>query len=361
MAGKKSKSTTRAQLSRNNFAQGISWKTVVAILGSIAVLIGAIVSGLDFIRYLQEGYQQFLWLALIVIVLIWLIFLWLLVKQRNIYGVLWLAVSLLVGTIIWNGWRSYDQTRKDKVIVLIAQFDGPEETFGIRRQIMEELWKATKAYEDTVIIEGEEVATSSAYARRLGEQTDADLVIWAWYRPTENPNITLHLENLSPSELSTLDESETYRPQASLADLDTFEIQSRLGSETSSLISFTTGYIHYNAGDYNTALERFNSILQADATSPFIPNIGLLYLVANCHSFLGNQAEAIRYYDQVILLRPDTPDAYFNRGIAHAESNHVEEAIQDYSQAIQLRPVYPDAYYNRAYIYDGIGEYELAI
>ena len=47
-------------------SEKFSWKTVFAILGSIAAVVGAIVSGLDFIQYLKAGYQEILWLGVVV-------------------------------------------------------------------------------------------------------------------------------------------------------------------------------------------------------------------------------------------------------------------------------------------------------
>ena len=197
--------------------KGISWTTVFGILGGIAVFIGLIVGGLDFINYLQEGYKPFLQLGIAVLGAIWLTILYLLLKQRNIYALLWLAVTILFGFAIWNGWQAYNKTLDSKVVVLVAQFDGPEKTYGLHDQLMEELYQATTYYKDTLIIDGKEVITAgqgSQYAREIGRKAKADLVIWAWYRPTENPNITIHVENISlTTQIDILQESETYQPQ----------------------------------------------------------------------------------------------------------------------------------------------------
>ena len=125
-------------------ATGISWKAVLAILGSIAVLVSAIVSGMDFINYLREGYQQFLWLGIAMSGIIWLIVLWLLFKQRNVYWMLYLIVTILAGVVVWNGWHSYVQAREDKLVVLIAKFDGPEERYKLRDEILKQLKATTK-------------------------------------------------------------------------------------------------------------------------------------------------------------------------------------------------------------------------
>ena len=97
----KSKQARRAkELTKQRSEQGISWKTVAAILFSITTLASAVVTGLDFINYLREGYQQFLWLGITVLGVIWLIVLWLLLKHRNIYGLLWLTVTVLAAVIV---------------------------------------------------------------------------------------------------------------------------------------------------------------------------------------------------------------------------------------------------------------------
>ena len=96
------------------------------------------------------------------------------------------------------------QENQNKVIVVIAQFDGPEETYGLRNQILEQLNTSLGGDQDIKIIPINEtvtIAQGSDYARQLGKQYQADLVFWGWYRPTENPNLTLHIENLSPANL----------------------------------------------------------------------------------------------------------------------------------------------------------------
>lgn len=161
-------------------ARGISWKTIGGILLSIATLVGALVNGLDFINYVRVGNQDFLWLALIVFGIIWLVILWLLFKQRNVYGILWFAVTIIAGVVIWNGWSTYIQTRETKLVVLITKFDGPEEAFGLLNQIIETLNADFPTEGDVEIETIDEIITpekGSARARELGEKIQADIVI----------------------------------------------------------------------------------------------------------------------------------------------------------------------------------------
>jgi hypothetical protein len=89
-------------------------------------------------------------------------------------------------------------------VVLIAAFEGPEEVYGLRNEIIENLNADFSDDEKIEIVIIDNVITltqGSDYARKLGERRLADVVIWGWYRPTENPNITIHIENLSPEQL----------------------------------------------------------------------------------------------------------------------------------------------------------------
>jgi tetratricopeptide (TPR) repeat protein len=45
----------------------------------------------------------------------------------------------------------------------------------------------------------------------------------------------------------------------------------------------------------------------------------------------------------LIVVLPDSPSLYYNRGIAKRKVNDFSGAIEDYSNAISLRPIFPDA------------------
>ena len=77
--------------------------------------------------------------------------------------------------------------------------------------------------------------------------------------------------------------------------------------------------------------------------------------------------DAIDAFNQAINLNPNTPEAYFNRGIARtvlATRIGVSRAvnpIEDYNEAIRLNPGFADAYYNRALAYLQLNNKEKAI
>ncbi|MCB8749998.1 tetratricopeptide repeat-containing S1 family peptidase [Planktothrix agardhii] len=72
----------------------------------------------------------------------------------------------------------------------------------------------------------------------------------------------------------------------------------------------------------------------------------------------GETWDAIDAFNHAIELDPNTPEAYFNRGIARTllatnigEPTRAPNPIEDYTEAIRLNPGFADAYYNRALAY----------
>jgi tetratricopeptide (TPR) repeat protein len=53
----------------------------------------------------------------------------------------------------------------------------------------------------------------------------------------------------------------------------------------------------------------------------------------------GNYQLAVDGYSEAIRLKPDYPEAFYNRGIAYDDLQEYEKAIADYSEAIRLKPV----------------------
>jgi tetratricopeptide (TPR) repeat protein len=332
-------------------------KDVLTLSGGLA---GSILAIYGLVKTLRDDTAGFSWLILVGGG-IWIWFLLRLFQTRRRAAYSLIIISVFAGVIGWVGWQSRADMIEDRVIVLVAEFDGPEDDYGLRRQMLEDLQEFVKDYDDTVIIEGDEVVTSSAYARELGEEVKADLVIWAWYRPTENPNITVHIENLSPRDFETIQESETYQPQATLAQLESFEIQRQLGSETSTLVSFLTGMLRYEAGDYETATVRFEKILEEDYVSTFISRYDLFFNLGYSYTELGDYEGAIRSYNKAIEINPELALAYSNRGTSYGRLGQVERSIEDFDKAIEINPELELAYFNLGGAYGRLGQYERAI
>ncbi len=349
--------------------QGISWKAVGGILGGITTLMGGVVTWLDFIVHAQSGYKIFLWAGIVFFITVWFIILWLLYKQRNYYGYIWLAVTVVAGVGVWYGWTSYVHAREEKLIVLIAEFDGPEDIYGLRNEIKINLDSAFEN-DDKVIIETvDEIITTNSdsgsfRARELSKKYQADLVIWGSYRPKENPNITIHIENLSPEELISIEESEVIRPKASLDDLEKSTFQQKAGEETKALLSYLAGVIEYLSNDYSSALARFDQALENSNTwkDPIFVNYAeMFFFRANSYIFLGDIQSSIQEYSKAIDIAPEFSSAYVNRGAIYLENQQYQQALDDLNKAIEIDPDIALAYVDRANTYYALGEVDRAL
>jgi tetratricopeptide (TPR) repeat protein len=60
-----------------------------------------------------------------------------------------------------------------------------------------------------------------------------------------------------------------------------------------------------------------------------------------------NVNERLRLYTEAIRLKPDSAEAFSNRGNARRTKGDVEGALRDYTEAIQLKPDFAEAYNNR--------------
>src|SRR6266403_3701541 len=75
----------------------------------------------------------------------------------------------------------------------------------------------------------------------------------------------------------------------------------------------------------------------------------------------GRFAEAIKAYDEAILLGSSYLVAYNNRGAAYGALKQYERAIPDFDRAIQLNPKYTEAYCNRGAAFGALKQYDRAI
>jgi tetratricopeptide (TPR) repeat protein len=255
---------------------------------------------------------------------------------------------------------------KERLVIAVAEFDGPEETYGIRNQILSELQANFTSEGNIEFIAISNVITveqGSANARALGEENNANMVIWGWYRPTENPNITIHIENLNPDRLIPLETSTVVRPSTTLSDLKSFTIQQQLGQEISALVSFLAGYIQYQDGNYSSAFTYLSRTLELEreGTLSVVADETVYFYRAGSNLALANYQQAIADYDQAIQINPTYVDAYINRGITYNAIGEYERAIGDFDKAIEIDPSNPEAYLKRAESYRLLGLTEQAI
>ena len=85
------------------------------------------------------------------------------------------------------------------------------------------------------------------------------------------------------------------------------------------------------------------------------------YIQANEMAKQGEYKGAIKAYDRVIGIDPDSADAYYNRGVAKVRLKEFQEAIKDFDKAIDLKPGDIFCYLNRGVAKDQRKEFREAI
>lgn len=284
-----------------------------------------------------------------------------------------LSFAGIIVYLIVGGYGAYklNQRRHEleaKTVILVATFDGPEDTYGVTNELLEQLDAAVADYEDIQVVRlGETITVEQGreYARGVGHRYLADIVIWGWYRPAENPNITIHVESLHPEnytvrDFSLIEKSEVFRIDTSKDSLESFVIQKNIGTDLGSTITFLFGFSLYKADDYQAALvifEQTNNLRETNLISRPI----ILLLIGNSKLALGHYEQAISAYDEAINLDPNYEKLYYNRGLAYTHLINYEKAITDYDEAVRINPRYLLAYYGRAFAHYYLSQYELAI
>lgn len=276
-----------------------------------------------------------------------------------------LFACFIGGAVGGNALIRHRQELKEKLVILIVTFDGPEETYAIADELQEQLYEAVADYEEIAIIRSKQTITvdqGQDVARKTGERFLADVVIWGWYRPTDNPNVTVHVENLIPDEITLVRTSQRLKPEASIAELESFELQQKVGEEMSALVLFLNGYAYYLQGDYEKALPRFEDALSIGEWSDEVINRSdALFFTGRIYYSQGRLEATITTYSQVIELDAEYTKAYNNRGVAYHDLGDYERAIADFTEAIELDPNDAFFYYNRGIAHYDLKKYEQAI
>jgi tetratricopeptide (TPR) repeat protein len=285
----------------------------------------------------------------------------------------WALAGLVIIPLLTMGGvgnHLYQQARPPtKVILLVADFDGPEpQKYRVTETVLARLRQALARYDDVQVETlGRAIteAQGSAAARAEGEKRQAAIVIWGWYGATaEAVPLSVHFEVLrSPEYMPEL------RPEAkgqvqtmAVSELESFTLQTHLSAEMTYLSLFTVGMARYAAEDWDGAIARFNDALSQTAERIPALDQSIVHLYCgNAYRAKGDYDRAIADYDQAIQLQPDYAEAYNNRGVAYRNKGDYDRAIASFDQAIQLQPDLAEAYNNRGNAYASKGDYDRAI
>jgi tetratricopeptide (TPR) repeat protein len=103
-------------------------------------------------------------------------------------------------------------------------------------------------------------------------------------------------------------------------------------------------------------IEACTAAIEADPDDP------TLYLYRGyAYLELEEWSNAIKDYNDLLLLDDSNEQAYNNRGFAWQQLENMENALADYTAALELEPDYVDALINRGSIYSALEQYEDAL
>jgi tetratricopeptide (TPR) repeat protein len=283
-------------------------------------------------------------------------------NRIGIIGLIIISVLSLISLILGLYFRL---SPADKVIVLVADFVGPEPAkWGITDNILKKLEEGLaeepqaklKALGRTISqYEGSETA------RRLGKKNKATIVIWGWYAATEKAcNLNVHFEVLS--KIADLPKIEYKSRIVDIAELENFAFQIHLSQEMTSLTLFTVGLIDYCAKEYEKAERVFSKAYQeTKETTEALYKSFILYCRGNSCSFRNKYSFAISDYSLAIELGLRYPPLFYNRGYAYFALSLYNQAIVDFTNAIALDPGDSAAFNNRGLAYYKLKDYNRSL
>ena len=94
----------------------------------------------------------------------------------------------------------------------------------------------------------------------------------------------------------------------------------------------------------------------------FVPEDKItLQKIANLYKLTGNNAKAISFYDKILTIDSNNVDAYFNKGLVLANQKKYDDSIKCFENVIILSPDYPYAYYSLGLAYEQKNDIDKAL
>ena len=185
------------------------------------------------------------------------------------------------------------------------------------------LWSDARKYFETVVKFETEDATSWFYLASTYEKTgDFISAKNAYIKVIElRPEYFEAYKNLCVIILKSNNPQEAIKYAERAKELDPEEY----------IYDFIIGTVYMKEKDFATAV---TFLVQAYKKSP--DNLGTLNALGTCNMVLGNEDDAIGYYQKVIELYPQNPTAYFNLGSAYQIQQKHAEAIELFKKAVEL-------------------------
>jgi len=277
--------------------------------------------------------------------------------QYHKYARILLVVIVVAGTLFVTKTYVRIQQLEEKVVILVANFDGSEpQKYRITEELLLGLRNSLNNYDDVTVLPLDRVITEqegSEVARSLAKRYRADIIVWGYYGITDtSAKVYIHLENLSPVIADSIQTSSSSAIQVPIEEMNSFIIQQNLADQMTALTFFISGIARFKASDNEEALERFDKSLEALEWEDQL--VSKAYVLDYKGLTLGNlerYLEAVSQSDMAIELNSDVPEFYIHRAYWNRALHKYVEALNDLNTALVVDPENADAYVGKATIY----------
>jgi tetratricopeptide (TPR) repeat protein len=268
----------------------------------------------------------------------------------------------IIPALVAVGIGYYFYTPTNKVVILIADFDGPDpQKYRVTDTIISQLRTKMAQYKDVEIeVLGRSITETEGtnIARTEGNNRKAAMVLWGWYgETTETAPVSVHLEILCQLKCSP-DFGQEVKGQIRLLplrELQSFTLQTDLSLELSYLSLFIVGIARYEANDIEGAITVFTDALnQTENPIPALDQSRIYFHRSGAYLRKNEIYQALSDCNAAIKLDTNYADAYECRGTVYLSSGDVEQAIGDFNYSTHLQPSDPVAWSNLglAYLYN---------
>lgn len=135
---------------------------------------------------------------------------------------------------------------------------------------------------------------------------------------------------------------------------------------------FLSGQICFNSNNFSEAIEYFSRFLNQFEDSDFKKNAEKLRYLDQYKGkalvFLGNASfnkgeydQAIAYYRDILIQKPDVAGVYNNIGTAYLRQNKFKQALKNFEKALQLDKKLAEAYFNIGEVYFRMSKFYKAV
>jgi protein O-mannosyl-transferase len=274
-------------------------------------------------------------------------------KSAGVWPLDYYLAPLLVGTLVWLGWKF---GRRDRVIGLAALWYClpllvmlPYVTVGTFEMRSDRyayissagffllvVWLAQKM--SPVLRRSLIVGLAILFGYLTFERSQ----IWknesSVFRDCveKYPDAPLCNCNLAYDELLNLDFQNSVIHYTKALELDPSYVEAYNGR----------GQAYFQLNKFPEAFSDFDNAIKAGIVTP-----KLFLNRGKCHVILSRPTEAIPDLARSIELEPRNPETYYFKAVAEGKTENLSAALKDYSKAIELNPRYVEALVNRGLMY----------